>query len=158
MPFIPKEEINPLMNLLDSYGTRSSIVPENQLFEIKERPPVRNMLPKLNRSNPLIRVSLKPRARLAEMVSNGILNEIRLLKTSSVKNLGLNSELEFDSLGVRLSPDELSVREPDFVEILEPLDAESQELFGFPLSFDPRLGWLQVAATLRTIEDLDTLL
>ena len=158
MTLIPKEEINPLINLLDPNRTGSRVVPENQLLEVKERPPVRDMLPKLHRSNPLIRVSLKPRARLAEIIPNGVLDGVRLLENGAVEDLGLNGELDFDPLGVGLGPDELGVLELDFVEVLEAFDAEGEELFGLPLGFDPGLGGLEVAAALGAVEDLDALL
>lgn len=158
MTLIPKEEINPLINLLDPNSSRGCVVPENQLLEVKERPPVGNMLPELHRSNPLIRIGLKPRARLAEVVPNGVLDGVRLLEHSAVEDLGLNRELDFDTFGVGLGPDELGVLELDFVEVLEAFDAEGEELFGLPLGFDPSLGGLEVAAALGAVEDLDALL
>uniref|UniRef100_A0A2P2J207 60S ribosomal export protein NMD3-like n=1 Tax=Rhizophora mucronata TaxID=61149 RepID=A0A2P2J207_RHIMU len=60
MTTICKEKINTMIHLLDFCSTGSSTMLQNQLFQVKESSPVRNMLPELHSSDPLIRIGLNP--------------------------------------------------------------------------------------------------
>ena len=117
MTSIREKKVNTLFNLLDSYSSGNRTMLQNQLLQIKESTPVRNMLPELHSSNPLVRISLDPRTRFTHMLLLNILHRIRLFKYCSIKNFLLNLDLNFYSPGMGLSPNKLSMHQPHFIRI-----------------------------------------
>ena len=61
-PFFP-----PIIDLLNFYDTACSIMPKNKLLQIKESLFVRNMLPKLHGSHPLVWIGLDSRTRFTHV-------------------------------------------------------------------------------------------
>uniref|UniRef100_A0A7C9ECD3 Uncharacterized protein n=1 Tax=Opuntia streptacantha TaxID=393608 RepID=A0A7C9ECD3_OPUST len=79
MTSVGEEEINAMIQLLNSDCLACSIMLKNKLLQIKESPSVRDMLPKLNCCHPLIWICLKPRTIVTHLMVHNILNDVSLL-------------------------------------------------------------------------------
>ncbi|XLU34742.1 hypothetical protein S245_070808 [Arachis hypogaea] len=90
---------------------------QNQLLQIKESAPMRNMLSKLHGGDPLVRISLDPGARFTHLIPLNIHNKIRLFKDDSIQNLLLNLHDDLDPFGVGLSPNKVYMYHPRFIRI-----------------------------------------
>lgn len=119
---------------------------QDQLLNVVERFLVLSSLSDLNNALPIV-LGFHALTFLANLIDHAELDHGRLLKQSAVDVL-LDSELDFDALGVRLGPDEASVDEMHLVEAFDSLQANGQELTRLESSGDPRGRWLQVAFAL----------
>mmetsp|Transcript_216 Transcript_216/g.414 ORF Transcript_216/g.414 Transcript_216/m.414 type:complete len:248 (-) Transcript_216:159-902(-) len=152
MRSVSKEEVHSSVAILDVDGMGLSLVLYDQLLQEEEGSLVGDLLPDLNRCDPLVCVGCSPGTQVTHVILNDILNNESVLKNRSVEYVLLYRQLHFQPLGVRFSPYERRVHQLDPLQSLCSFHAKRQEFLRLELCSNPVLRWLQVSPTTVAVE------
>lgn len=153
-------EVNTLTKvlLLHVNNFLSSVVLQNELFKEQEGSLVLYILSDLHLTMPQVR-GIGFLARIALKVLDYKFDNENLLQKSSTEDVLLNGQLDLESLGVSLSPDEVGVNKLHTLQTLDVLHAVRQQLRRLRVEVGPRWSKVPVAlfAMLKLNDSGDTL-
>lgn len=150
-------EVHSFRVCLDGNGILVHSVLEDELLKEEQCALMFRSLTDLNNGVPLRLARRDLGADLALLPRDDELDLIGLLDDGVVEELFLQSQLELQALGVRLSPEELGVGQVELSEALDLLETDSHELARLEGGACPELWGLEIAIALGAV-DQDVLL
>mmetsp|Transcript_9609 Transcript_9609/g.22787 ORF Transcript_9609/g.22787 Transcript_9609/m.22787 type:complete len:490 (+) Transcript_9609:651-2120(+) len=147
---VQEVEVNTIWNLLDVDRLLVRFILEDELLEEVESTLVVHLLPHLDDSAP---GALRGNhvAVCALEVMDHHLNHEHLLQNHAAVNLLLDRQLQFQTPRMRLRPDERRVDELHFVQALDALQTNLQQLLALRLACHPQLRGVEVSSTCAAV-------
>lgn len=134
-----EEEIDTVVNFLDVDCITVGTVLEDQLLEVEESTLVLDLLANLDDGAPCVVCETLLTIR-ALLVGLDELDLEGLLENGALEGFLLDGDLQLDTAGVRLGPDEGGVDDADFVQTTELAKTEGQKFTRLGLGNDPLVG------------------
>lgn len=130
------KEVQTVAALLDGDGVQVCVVAQNQLLQIQEGLLVGHLLSDLHTSSP--GVGSEGFGTVGTLCGDhNVLDLEALLDDGLAHSLALDGDLDSDTSGVGLGPDEGGVHKTHLGQTLESLETKSQQLSGLGLGSGP---------------------